>query len=138
MSNLLRLLYVSRATDVFDSSSINDLLAKWQTQNAVNEVTGVLCSGRGFFVQAIEGLESRVLQLYVQILKDERHQQVSLLSIDLVSARAFSGGAMAHIDGNTLSVEHHTRLVSHTSLVRDSAATVNLFQSVLKSLRGAS
>jgi len=138
MSNLLRLLYVSRATDVFDSSSINDLLGKWQTQNGVNEVTGVLCSGRGFFVQAIEGLESRVLQLYVQILKDERHQQVSLLSIDLVSARAFSGWAMAHIDGNTLSVEHHTRLVSQTSVVHDSNETVNLFQRVLKSLRGAS
>jgi len=138
MPNLLRLLYASRATDVFESSSINDLLGKWQTQNAMNEVTGVLCSGRGFFVQAIEGLESRVLQLYVQILKDERHQQVSLLSIDLVSARAFSGWAMAHIDGNTLSVEHHSRLVSQTSVVHDSAATVNLFQRVLKSVRGAS
>jgi len=138
MSNLQRLLYVSRATDMFESSSINDLLGKWQTQNALNEVTGVLCSGRGFFVQAIEGLESRVLQLYVQILKDELHQQVSLLSIDLVSARAFSGWAMAHIDGNTLSEENHSRLVSQTSVVHDSAATVNLFQRVLKSVRGAS
>ena len=138
MSHLLRLLYVSRATELFESSSINDQMKNWQVQNGLIEVTGVLCSGRGYFVQALEGLESRVVTLYAKILKDERHKQVSLLSIELAPTRAFPGWAMAHIDGNTLSVEHHSRLVSQTSVVHDSAATVNLFQRVLKSVRGGS
>lgn len=138
MSNLLRLMYVSRATEMFESSSIDDLLGKWRIQNGLSEVTGVLCSGRGYFIQAIEGMESRVLTLYTQILKDERHAQVSLLSIELVSTRAFSGWAMGHIDGNTLRAELHVQLVSQIAVVRDSSATVKLFQRVLKSLRTAS
>jgi len=138
MSNLLRLVYVSRASEMFEPSSINDLLGKWQTNNGLSEVTGVLCSGRGYFVQAIEGLESRALTLYAQILKDERHTEVSLVSIELVSTRAFSGWAMAHIEGNTLSAELHAQLVGQISVVRDSYATVKLFQRVLKSLHSAS
>jgi len=109
MSHLLRLLYVSRATEFFESSSINDQMKKWQVQNGLIEVTGVLCSGRGYFVQALKGLESRVVTLYAKILKDERHKQVSLSRIELAPTRAFSGWAMAHIDGNTLSAELHAR-----------------------------
>jgi len=138
MSHLLRLLYVSRATELFESSSINDQMKNWQVQNGLIEVTGVLCSGRGYFVQALEGLESRVITLYAKILKDERHKQVSLLSIELAPTRAFPGWAMAHIDGNTLSAELHARLVSQTLVARDADPTVNLLQRVLKSLRKAS
>jgi len=138
MPHLLRLLYVSRATDSFDPSSINDLLEKAQIHNALAEVTGVLCWGRGYFIQALEGSESSIIPLYAKVLKDDRHRQPFLLSIDLVSTRAFPSWSMAYVDGEALGTELHARLVSQTAVERDVSASVKLFQSALKSLRRAS
>ena len=137
MSHLLRLLYVSRTTEAFEPSSINDLLEKAQMHNALVEISGVLCSGRGYFIQAMEGAESTVLTLYAKVLRDERHKEASLLSIELVADRAFPGWSMAHIDGDKLASDLHSRLVSQTLVTRDASASIRLFQSALKSLRKA-
>jgi len=82
-------------------------------------------------------MESAVLPLYASILKDERHWQASLLSIELVAARAFSEWSMGNIDGDVLSADLHARLVSQTLVVRDTSASVKLFQRVLRSVRRA-
>jgi len=137
MPHLLRLLYVSRATDLFEPSSINELMEKSQANNSLADISGILCSGRGYFIQAMEGSEERVLSLYAKVLKDERHCEASLLSIELVAARAFAGWSMAQVDGNALSAELHTRLVSRTLVVRDASGSIKLLQEVLKSLRKA-
>ena len=137
MSQLLRLLYVSRATALFEPSSINELMEKSQANNSFADISGILCSGRGYFIQAMEGREERVLNLYAKVLKDERHCGASLLSIELVETRAFPGWSMAQVDGNALSAEVHARLVSQKLVVRDASASILLLQGVLKSLRRA-
>jgi len=128
-------MYVSRATEASDASSLDDILEKSHVNNPRVGVSGVLCAGRGYFVQALEGMEDDVLSLYAHVMKDVRHQQVSLLSIGLVAERAFSKWGMAYVDGNDISPELHARLVRQTMVSSDVSASGKLLQSVLRSLR---
>ena len=135
MSNLLRLIYVSRATQAMESVALEGLLMEARIRNALVGLTGILCTGRGYFVQALEGPESEVLKMYAKILEDKRHRDVSLLSICLVSNRVFGDWAMGHLEGELLGDEIHTRLLRGVVLERDLSEPVKLLRSTLKVLR---
>jgi hypothetical protein len=137
MSNLLRLIYVSRATAPMELPELESLLAQARTRNAEQEITGVLCTGRGYFVQALEGQETDVLKTYARILTDKRHRDSSLLSVGLVAKRIFDQWAMAHVDGNTLGADLHSKLVSQIVLERDLSDSLKVLQGALKTLRRA-
>ena len=87
MPNLLRLTYISRAVSTFHDGELDLLLRNARERNKEFDVTGLLCSGRGYFLQALEGPESNVLALYTKILLDSRHVNSELLSIGLVRDR---------------------------------------------------
>jgi hypothetical protein len=106
-----------------------------RSRNELAGITGILCSGRGYFVQALEGPETQVMSLYASILRDARHQQSALLSIGLVSSRAFPHWAMACVEGEPLGGELHARLVDHVLLDRDPSQPVRLLQATLKAIR---
>ncbi|MBA3625670.1 MAG: BLUF domain-containing protein [Methylibium sp.] len=137
MSNLLRLVYVSRPTRPVDEAFMEELLSQARTSNQLLGITGVLCSGRGYFVQVLEGQEGTLLTLYARILADTRHEQASLLSIGLSAKRAFSQWSMACIDGEALSPEIHTRLVSKALVDSDMSEQARLLQTALTTLRRA-
>ena len=137
MSKLLRLIYVSRATGTMAAPELDDLLMQARTNNAKVGLTGILCTGRGYFVQALEGGENDVLKTYASILMDVRHRESSLLSVGLVSSRVFSEWAMAHVAGELLGGELHARLVGQVVLERDLSEPLKLLQSTLKALRRA-
>jgi len=67
-----------------------------------NEITGVLCSGEGIFLQVLEGERSAVNKLYVDICKDQRHTDIELLHFEEVTQRAFYAWSMDHIPVSTL------------------------------------
>ena len=108
-----------------------------RSRNEAAGITGILCSGRGYFVQALEGAETQVMSLYARILQDGRHHQSTLLSIGLVSSRAFPQWAMSFVEGEPLSGEFLARLVDEVLLDRDPSEPVKLLQATLKSLRKA-
>lgn len=137
MSNLLRLVYISRSTGVLDSDDLERILAQARVNNAKVGLTGILCTGRGYFVQVLEGPENEVLKTYAKILVDDRHRSSSLLSVGLVSGRVFAEWAMAHIDGEMLGGEMHAKLVDLVILERDLSAPLKLLQGTLKALRRA-
>jgi hypothetical protein len=137
MPHLLRLIYTSRATEMIDAPSLEALMSESRSRNEVAGITGILCSGRGYFVQALEGPETKLMALYASILRDERHQQSALLSIGLVSSRAFPQSAMALVEGGLLGGELHARLVDQVLLDRDPSEPVKLLQSTIKALRKA-
>ena len=137
MSNLLRLIYVSRSTGAVDKPSLEGLLGQARARNEALGVTGVLCSGRGYFVQALEGPESNVLTVYASILKDGRHRDSALLNIGLTAMRAFSQWSMAHVDGESLSGELHSRLISQVLVDRDLSEPMRLLRGALKAVRRA-
>jgi hypothetical protein len=56
-----------------------------------------LCQGQGVFIQILEGERSNVNRLYATIIKDKRHQNVELVSIEEIQNRRFPEWSMAHV-----------------------------------------
>jgi Sensors of blue-light using FAD len=138
MPHILRLIYASRATGPVDAAVLEALMSDSRSRNEAAGITGILCAGRGSFVQALEGPETGVISLYASILRDARHHHATLLSIGLVSSRAFPQWAIAFVEGEPLGGDFHARLVDQVLLDRDPSEPVKLLQSTLKSLRKAS
>jgi hypothetical protein len=57
-----------------ESPALEGLLDQARAHNAKVGLTGILCTGRGYFVQVLEGPENEVLKTYARILVDERHR----------------------------------------------------------------
>jgi len=137
MSNLLRLVYVSLATGAMALPALEGLLEQARIHNAKVGVTGILCTGRGYFLQALEGPENDVLKTYARIVVDERHRDSSLLSVGLASSRVFAEWNMAHVAGDLLGRDLHARLLDQVVLERDLSGPLKLLQGTLRALRRA-
>jgi len=91
---LVRLMYVSRASDSLNQNELVAILKKSRANNLEPGITGVLCFSAGIFLQVLEGGRSRVSALYNKIANDPRHHDVVLLSYEEVSERSFAGWSM--------------------------------------------
>ena len=94
---LVRLLYVSRAVQPESPEATESILASARDHNLSNGITGVLCYGGGIYLQAIEGGRNQVNALYTQIVRDERHKDVVLLSYQEITERRFGGWTMGQV-----------------------------------------
>lgn len=99
---LVRLLYVSKEIAAQPSKFAESNLEKFRKNNLANDVTGVLCSGDGIFLQVLEGERSAVNKLYVDICKDQRHTDIELLHFEEVTERVFYAWSMDYIPISTL------------------------------------
>jgi hypothetical protein len=102
MSDLIRLAYISRSTQMNEGEShiqaINtQILSKSHTFNEANNITGMLCFEHGCYFQLIEGSKSAVELLYAKIQQDQRHEDIKLLFIEPIASRAFSSWQMKFI-----------------------------------------
>lgn len=80
----VRLAYASTAT-ANPAHIRNDLLQILDSAtryNSNHQLTGVLLYGNGYFFQCIEGQKHQVDDLYQHLLKDSRHQDITLLSYE--------------------------------------------------------
>jgi hypothetical protein len=91
---LVRLMYVSRASDSVTQNELVAILKKSKANNVGVGVTGVLCFSAGIFLQVLEGGRSPVSALYNKIANDPRHHDVVLLSYEEVAERSFAGWSM--------------------------------------------
>lgn len=94
---LVRLLYASRAPGL-TPDAIDDILARSRAHNPALGITGILCHGGEVFMQVLEGGRTAVNDLYAQIVRDPRHQQVTLLHYEEISERRFSGWTMGQVN----------------------------------------
>ncbi len=94
---LIRMLYLSRSVGPQTTTMTSSILASAQGFNSQNGITGVLCQGQGFFIQALEGERGVVNRLYRKILQDPRHHDVDLLLLDDIEQRRFGRWSMAHV-----------------------------------------
>lgn len=94
--HLVRLVYFSRALEAMTLAELAALLEQSQRNNAEVGITGKLCAHEQWFLQCIEGGRDAVNTLFQRIQRDERHTYVTLVSYDIVDARAFPGWAMAY------------------------------------------
>ena len=94
---LIRLLYISRATGAITSTVTGSILASARVHNRVAGITGILCQGQGLYIQILEGDRASVNRLYATLIKDKRHQDVELVSIEEIQTRRFPEWSMTHV-----------------------------------------
>jgi hypothetical protein len=96
---VFRLIYNSHNL-IEPTSTTDELGAIFTTARRRNRslgVTGALIVTGDAFVQALEGDEAVVRDLYAQISRDERHDRVTTVDEQTVPARTFGRWAMARV-----------------------------------------
>lgn len=91
--SFLRIVYASRPFG-FDAGNLIDILFKARANNAKADVTGCLICRDDLYLQLLEGPEAAVQQIYVKILADDRHVEITELVRDHVADRMFGAWAM--------------------------------------------
>lgn len=91
---LISLVYVSYETKKLSEDDLKDILKASRENNNEKNVTGMLLYRGGFFIQALEGEETTVLELYEKIKDDERHTGVLLVHQEEIQQRSFQNWAM--------------------------------------------
>jgi hypothetical protein len=96
---LVRLVYASRSRNPISGEAIESILAKSRDNNPSVGITGVLCVCHGdVFMQVLEGGREEVNQLYGKVLRDDRHEDVTLLEYAEIDERRFSSWRMGRVD----------------------------------------
>lgn len=97
---LVRLLYASRATGAIDAAMLRAIVERSETHNREHGITGILCTypEGDVFLQVLEGGRREVNALYGSIVRDPRHQDVTLLHYAEVEERRFSSWRMGSVD----------------------------------------
>ena len=97
---MFSLIYASSAVAEFSPSELVDLLKSCHESNAKLGVTGMLLYKDGNFMQAIEGDEDVVRDLYARISLDPRHRGMMTLLAESVPERQFPDWSMGFRDLN--------------------------------------
>jgi hypothetical protein len=94
-TTLERLVYTSRAAEPPGTRDLFNLLNHARQKNARLGITGHLLYADGLYTQCIEGPPEAIEVLWQDLLKDPRHEAISVLSRQPVTARRFEEWAMA-------------------------------------------
>jgi hypothetical protein len=119
---LIRLIYVSAATQPFTQAGLRELLSKARTHNSAASITGLLLFHRESFFQILEGDEEVVAPLFVEIERDPRHHRVLMLSKTSIEERNFNDWSMGFIDVDRMA----TKLSGFTELLRAKSSFLDL------------
>lgn len=91
---MYRLIYKSRAKQQINWELVNELIGKSEENNQDAGITGVLLATKTHFLQVLEGGFDEINKLFMQIVRDPRHDQVQLLAFGCVESRLYGGWAM--------------------------------------------
>lgn len=97
---LVRLLYASRVSGTIDDALMESIVLGSEARNREHGITGILCTypEGGVFLQALEGARQEVNALYANIVRDRRHEEVTLLHYEEIQERRFAGWRMGSVD----------------------------------------
>ncbi|MCB1877419.1 MAG: diguanylate phosphodiesterase [Chromatiales bacterium] len=98
MINLIHLIYISAATQVFSKEDLVQLLDRARANNADRDISGMLLFEEGSFFQILEGPPAEVERLYAAIEQDSRHSQVVTIIKEPIVRRAFGEWTMGFPD----------------------------------------
>lgn len=91
--NLTRLVYYSQRNPS-EELNVDDLIETCKRNNARQNLTGMLHYNGDHFIQVVEGGRVEVSSLYHRIVRDPRHSNIILLSVEDVRERMFPKWAM--------------------------------------------
>ncbi len=103
---LVRLLYASRSAAEIDEALLSAIMERSGRYNIEFGITGILCTypqGR-VFLQALEGGREAVNALYSNIVRDQRHRDVTLLDYAEITERRFSSWRMGSVNMSRVNV----------------------------------
>lgn len=86
---LVSLVYVSVAAQPMSDDELRDILAVSRENNGKLGITGMLLYRDRFFIQALEGEQAAVDELFDKIAADERHENVLKVYETPIEARSF-------------------------------------------------
>lgn len=94
------MIYVSkRPTWVTDQIIIDEIVLPSGLKNRRQNITGCLWFSKDRFLQILEGPRTAVLDIFNEILKDDRHEEISTLSSTPLATRSFSRWGMRVLTG---------------------------------------
>lgn len=76
---MLQIVYTSTASHEFSAADIEQLLAGARARNKAIGVTGMLLFHDGTFLQALEGEQRAVNEVFASIQSDARHRDIAVL-----------------------------------------------------------
>ncbi len=78
MSSLFALVYTSQAIQSLDETTLMEIFAISRKNNLRDNITGFLIYREGYFLQLLEGPQTKVRQCFERIQKDQRHRALVL------------------------------------------------------------
>lgn len=99
MTDLYQLIYISRitSTGLSGASTLNDIAEFSIKNNKIDNITGILCYGNGYFFQFVEGSEQALTNLKNRLLMDNRHKDLKILEFSALAKRRFTGWSLRSI-----------------------------------------
>ena len=94
---MLMLVYVSSATRLLSQAELLKLLHTSRRNNQRDQITGVLLYDDGNFLQAVEGPEAAIRDLYRRLEEDDRHQHLRIVLEEPVRERQFPQWSMGFV-----------------------------------------
>ena len=125
--SLIRLIYSSHAELDLRLSDIKDILETARINNRASEICGMLFYNSRYFLQALEGEESRVRALYEKIAEDFRHDEVNIVSESFIEKPIFAEWSMGY-SGNSKAV---SETLSELNIDNDDLTLLNEEQCLL-------
>ncbi|MBF0266397.1 MAG: BLUF domain-containing protein [Gammaproteobacteria bacterium] len=89
-----RIIYTSDASPSFNEKYLPQLVESCQKQNTELGVSGILLYGTGKFLQVLEGDETEIDNIFIRILKDERHQNIIVIEENTIKKKDFENWSM--------------------------------------------
>ena len=130
---LTQLIYISRAVGPQTTTVTSQILETARAFNKSHNLTGVLCQGKGLYVQVLEGERSVVNSLYRRIAADSRHVDAEIVLFGEIKNRQFKEWSMALVN---LSIDDPMVTMKHPEFdpySADSRAIIGLITELLSS-----
>ena len=130
---LTQLIYISRAVGPQTTTVTSQILETARAFNKSHDLTGVLCQGKGLYVQVLEGERSVVNSLYRRIAADNRHVDAEIVLFGEIKNRQFKDWSMALVN---LSIDDPMVTMKHPEFdpySADSRAIIGLITELLSS-----
>lgn len=132
---MISLVYVSAATQKFDTGDLQELLVVSRRNNAQVGVTGALAYVDGNFMQVLEGEAGDVDPLFDRISRDPRHRLVRMMVRLPLAERSFPSWNMEVVRGQFLRIEDRGNLRNICDGRLDASAEFSIAERLLEGFR---
>ncbi|MEH6515201.1 MAG: BLUF domain-containing protein [Halioglobus sp.] len=107
---MYRVLYKSRSVQTLNWEIVRSITSVSEKSNEGCGVTGVLLASRTHFLQAIEGNFEDVNAVFRRIVRDRRHEELSIIGFGVIDARLFGGWGMRGVGAFDFNLQIETEL----------------------------